>query len=161
MGLEPVCFFFNPNIYPAEEYQKRLEGWRTVCEQKGVESHLVECEVYIHQVGENRCYHCYEIRLGATAKKAAELGIKRFTTTLAISPYQNHDQIKQVGARHPGFFYIDFRDIFRDSQAQSREMGIYRQRYCGCGPSIGEAEESRRQAKLTRMKKKLVIRDMR
>ena len=80
---------------------------------------------------------CYTIRLGTAAKYASEHGYEAFTSSLLISPYQNHELLKAVGetmARKYGveFLYRDFRPGFRAGQAKAREMGLYLQKYCGC-----------------------------
>lgn len=87
---------------------------------------------------ENRCVnYCYRVRLEQTAKFAKENGYDSFSTTLLVSPYQNHEALKQVGkeiAEKYGleFVYRDFRVGFREGQAKARELGLYMQKYCGC-----------------------------
>jgi predicted adenine nucleotide alpha hydrolase (AANH) superfamily ATPase len=85
----------------------------------------------------NRCVKCYEMRLFETARQAKEGGFDAFTSSLFISPYQNHELLKDVAARAAeeygvGFYYQDFRPMFRDGQARARELGFYIQKYCGC-----------------------------
>ena len=80
---------------------------------------------------DHRCAHCYTIRLGTAAKYASEHGYEAFTSSLLISPYQNHELLKAVGetmAKKYGveFLYRDFRPGFRAGQAKAREMGLYR-----------------------------------
>ena len=91
-----------------------------------------------------RCAACMELRLGATAKAAARLGVKRFSTSLSVSPYQRHDLIEAAGERAAAehgvdFVYLDLRDDFRASYAESRRLDLYRQPYCGCAASKWEA----------------------
>jgi predicted adenine nucleotide alpha hydrolase (AANH) superfamily ATPase len=86
---------------------------------------------------DQRCIKCYSMRLDKTAQVAAKDKYEAFTTTLLISPYQEHDVIKriaeEVAAKHGvSFLYRDFRPLFRESQAKAREMGSYMQKYCGC-----------------------------
>ena len=87
---------------------------------------------------ENRCAkYCYKVRLEQTAKHAKENGFDSFTTTLLISPYQKHEELKSLGeeiAKKYGltFLYTDFRPGFRQGQAKARELGMYMQKYCGC-----------------------------
>ena len=87
---------------------------------------------------ENRCVnYCYRVRLEQTAKFAKENGYDSFSTTLLVSPYQNHEALKQVGeelAEKYGleFVYRDFRVGFREGQTKARELGLYMQKYCGC-----------------------------
>ena len=95
---------------------------------------------FITSVADNidgRCAYCYRVRMEETARYAAEYGFDSFTTSLLISPYQNHELLKAVGetmARKYGveFLYRDFRPGFRAGQAKAREMGLYLQKYCGC-----------------------------
>jgi predicted adenine nucleotide alpha hydrolase (AANH) superfamily ATPase len=87
---------------------------------------------------ENRCAkYCYRVRLEQTAKYAKENGYDAFTTTLLVSPYQNHELLINVAeemAEKYGikFLYRDFRIGFREGQAKARELGLYMQKYCGC-----------------------------
>ena len=76
-----------------------------------------------------------------TAKKAAELGFEYYTSTLFVSPYQNHELMKgifeETGKKYGvKFLYRDFREGFRQGQQQAREIGLYRQKYCGCIKSL-------------------------
>ena len=87
---------------------------------------------------ENRCVkYCYRVRLEQTAKYAKENGYDTFSTTLLISPYQNHEALIEVAktmAEKYGieFLYRDFREGFREGQNKARELGLYMQKYCGC-----------------------------
>lgn len=85
----------------------------------------------------SRCSDCYRLRLNKTAGIARERGFDAFTSTLLISPYQDQELIRTIG-RQAGkeqgveFYYQDFREGFRESQQMSRELDLYRQKYCGC-----------------------------
>jgi len=84
-----------------------------------------------------RCEICYEIRLLKTAELTKKMGYDAFTTTLTISPYQNHELIKKIGlkvAEQIGveFIYYDFREGYKRSIEISKELELYRQKYCGC-----------------------------
>ena len=97
----------------------------------------------------------YTIRLGTAAKYAADHGYDAFTSSLLISPYQNHELLKAVGetmGKKYGveFYYRDFRPGFREGQAKAREMGLYMQKYCGCIFS----EEDRYSTKIEKAKKR-------
>ena len=86
---------------------------------------------------DHRCRYCYACRLDRTARYAAENGFESFTTTLLISPYQDHDLIRSLGEQMGkkygvAFLYRDFRPGFRDGQAKARALGFYMQKYCGC-----------------------------
>ena len=81
--------------------------------------------------------YCYRVRLEQTAKYAKENGYDTFSTTLLISPYQNHEALKKIGEDMAKkyrltFLYRDFRLGFKEGQAKARELGLYMQKYCGC-----------------------------
>ena len=85
----------------------------------------------------DRCRSCYQLRLEKTAKEAKKGGFDAFTTTLFISPFQDFEQISETGSRlaekYDVMFHIeDFRPYFRDAMNLAKEMGLYRQKYCGC-----------------------------
>ncbi|UCH82267.1 MAG: epoxyqueuosine reductase QueH [Nitrospiraceae bacterium] len=85
----------------------------------------------------DRCRACYQLRLEKTAEKAREDGYDAFTTTLLISPYQDSEQISNAGARCAETYNImfhmeDFRPFFREAMDLAKEVGLYRQKYCGC-----------------------------
>ncbi len=84
-----------------------------------------------------RCVYCYSERLEATARAAKAHGFDAFSSSLLYSKYQNHEEIKRLGtalAEKYGvdFYYEDFRPGWQDGIGQSKEMGLYRQKYCGC-----------------------------
>jgi predicted adenine nucleotide alpha hydrolase (AANH) superfamily ATPase len=136
-------FSFNPNIHPLLEYRRRLRGARDVCEATGVP--LVEDRSYDPQAwfasvatGEGpRCVRCIGQRLDRTAQEASRQGCDAFSTSLSISPWQDHDAIRCEGEKaaerhHVEFVYQDLRPLYSESRRLSKEMGIYRQKYCGC-----------------------------
>ena len=142
-GIEPVSFWYNPNIHPYQEYKARRD---TLIEyNKSIGLELVVREDYglrdfVRAVAEDidhRCTHCYACRLEETARYAAEHGFSRFSTTLLVSPYQDLDGICRAAAELAErygveFLYRDFRTGFRQGQAKARELGLYMQKYCGC-----------------------------
>ena len=142
-GIEPVAFWYNPNIHPWKEYEARRETLVNFAPTIGME--LIVAENYglrefvkaIAEDIEHRCRYCYEHRLEATARYAAEHGFEAFTTTLLCSLYQDHDGIA-AAAEHYGkqygvhFLYRDFRPNFRAGNARAKELGFYMQKYCGC-----------------------------
>jgi predicted adenine nucleotide alpha hydrolase (AANH) superfamily ATPase len=84
-----------------------------------------------------RCAFCYRLRLEQTARTAKERGFDAFSTTLLISPYQNHELLRESAenaARDAGieFLYRDHRPRFREGQAEARRLGLYMQKFCGC-----------------------------
>ncbi len=148
-GYEVVVYFYNPNIYPAEEYQKRLEAEKTLCLHFGAELIIEEYNpegYYSYIKGlENepekglRCDKCFELRLSRTAQKAKELGIKEFTTSMVISPHKNYEKLTAIGktiASNYGLVYVSEnfrkRDGFLKTNRISYELNLYRQNYCGC-----------------------------
>jgi predicted adenine nucleotide alpha hydrolase (AANH) superfamily ATPase len=142
-GDEVVGFFFNPNIHPYQEYQKRLDALKQYSEKVGLkviyrDEYLVEefLRNVSHRVKE-RCQYCYSVRLDATAREAKKEGFDGFSTTLLQSAHQNHTQIKETGERIAQeigipFYYEDFRQGWRKGVEVSKAMGLYRQQYCGC-----------------------------
>ncbi len=142
-GFQPTLFFYNPNIHPYQEQQRRRDALRELASVRQLpllEEPGYALEEFLRQVAaepQQRCGQCYRIRLAKTAAKAKELGFDCFSTTLLISPYQNRELICQTGhqlAAESGlrFYDEDFRPGFRQSQAAARELGLYRQGYCGC-----------------------------
>jgi hypothetical protein len=142
-GIEVVGYFFNPNIHPYQEYQKRLEALRQYSEMIGLkviyrdEYLLEEFLRNVSQRPEERCQYCYSIRLEATAQEAKKNGFDQFSTTLLQSTHQNHRRIKETGehfAKEVGipFYYEDFRQGWKRGVEVSKSMGLYRQQYCGC-----------------------------
>jgi predicted adenine nucleotide alpha hydrolase (AANH) superfamily ATPase len=142
-GDEAVGYFFNPNIHPYQEYQKRLEALKQYSEIVGLEvvyrdEYLLE--EFLRNVSgrpEERCQYCYWVRLEATAREAKRRGFDAFSTTLLQSTHQNHPLIKETGERIANgvgipFHYEDFRQGWRRSAEISKSMGLYRQQYCGC-----------------------------
>lgn len=142
-GIEPVSFWYNPNIHPYQEYKARRDT--LIAYASSIDLSLIIKEEYglrgfVRAVAEDidhRCPHCYTIRMEETARYAAEHGFTHFSTTLLVSPYQDHDGICKTAdalAKKYGvdFLYRDFRPGFRAGQAKARELELYMQKYCGC-----------------------------
>lgn len=160
-GIEPTSLWFNPNIHPYQEYKARRDTLIDYGAQIGVDVRVLEdygLREFVRAVAsdiDHRCAHCYTIRLGTAAKYAADHGFHAFTSSLLISPYQNHELLKTVGeamGKQYGveFLYRDFRPGFRSGQAKARELGLYMQKYCGCIFS----EEDRYQKQILRDKER-------
>lgn len=148
MGYEPVVYFCNPNLDTKEEFERRLEAQKVVCLYHWVDliTEYYDHESYLEYIKglENepergrRCDKCIELRLKMAADKAKELGIKTFTTSLVISPHKNYDKITSIGkSLEDGsleYLPLDFKkkDGFLKTNKLSKELGIYRQNYCGC-----------------------------
>lgn len=142
-GIEPTAFWYNPNIHPYQEYKARRDTLCAYAPSIGMD--LVVQEEYglrdfVRHVAEDipgRCGWCYTCRMEAAARYAADHGFAAFSTTLLISPYQQHQRIaaiaEEMGRRYGvEFLYRDFRPGFRTGQAKARELGLYMQKYCGC-----------------------------
>ena len=159
--IEPTSLWFNPNIHPYQEYKARRDTLIDYGAQIGIDVRVLEdygLREFVRAVAsdiDHRCVHCYTIRLGTAAKYAAEHGFRAYTSSLLISPYQNHELLKTVGeamGKQYGveFLYRDFRPGFRAGQAKARELGLYMQKYCGCIFS----EEDRYQKQILRDKER-------
>ena len=118
--FEIFLYYFNPNIYPAEEYVRRLDTQKSLLGSA-----------------------CFALRLEQTAKKAAETGMDMFGTTLTVSPHKNAAVINEIGCAMEkkygvAFLRSDFKkkDGYKKSITLSEEYGLYRQNYCGCEFSI-------------------------
>lgn len=156
--FELGVYFFNPNIQPADEYQKRLAELRKHAARLGLE--LIEGEYdtagwFAAIKGlENepergwRCDKCFELRLRATAVKAQELGFEWFGTGLTSSPYKNAVKINELGQKLEKelgvkYYVADFKKKSGAHRAVelSKQYGFYRQNYCGCVFSKRERDE--------------------
>ncbi len=139
-----VGWFCNPNIYPAAEWARRSAAMTAAAEAAGLamlpdgpRMGRVDFLLSLARSGGSRCRACYRLRLGPTARVAAEQGFEAFSSTLLISPYQDLDVIDQVG-REAGaaagirFCFADLRSKYRESCERSAGLGLYRQNYCGC-----------------------------
>lgn len=135
--------FHNPNIHPYREYEKRRDTLKSYADGCGLSvtySAEYAMEDFIRSVAfreNDRCRFCYFIRLQHAAQRAKERKFDAFTTTLLYSKFQNHEMIKDIGEsiaieNRTTFYYHDFRVGWTEGQKLSREMGIYRQPYCGC-----------------------------
>ena len=143
-AYEVVLFYSNSNIYPEEEYQKRLHEARRLACLKTLD--LVE-DVYEHKAWLEhikgyedtpergaRCLKCFEYNLSRASSAATRLNCMGFTTTLTVSRYKSSRDIFSIGAQFPGFMPMDFKkqDGYARSIQLSQELDLYRQGYCGC-----------------------------
>jgi len=135
-----VLFWYNPNIHPYMEFQRRLENFRTITLSENVIiDDTYDLEVYFNSIAgkKKRCEGCYELRLERTAEVAKSRGFESFSTTLTTSPHQDHELIKQTGDKlskkyQLEFLYLDLRDHYNASKSEARRLGLYLQPYCGC-----------------------------
>ncbi|MBI5663925.1 MAG: epoxyqueuosine reductase QueH [Nitrospirae bacterium] len=153
-------FWFNPNIHPYEEYNLRLASLKRLAGEWKFDVHYsdnyspeeyfqlfnISDEVVIDCNGPTglkapqspeRCRSCYQLRLERTAEHAQKEGFDAFSTTLLISPYQDFEQIvatgKELADKYNVQFHLrDYRPYFREAMAYAKELGLYRQKYCGC-----------------------------
>ena len=142
-NISVTGYWYNPNIHPFTEYRARrncLQDWAKEIGLPLVMDDRYALRPFVRAVAEdleNRCVKCYEMRLLQTAKTAKELGFDSFTSSLFISPYQNHELMKAVAQQAADtygveFLYRDFRPVFKAGQEYAREHGFYMQKYCGC-----------------------------
>ncbi len=141
----PVLYWYNPNIHPWTEYNTRKINLINFAEQSNINYVIIDeyniknfiVGVYPNFSVDNRCKKCYETRLENTVKYAQKNNYRFFTTSLLISPYQNHELIKEICVNlsqkyEVKFLYRDFREYFRAGQQEAHERKIYVQKYCGC-----------------------------
>ena len=142
-GHQVTGYFFNHNIHPYQEYRQRLaavKSYAAMSELPLVSIDDYGLEEFLSQVAQDpagRCAYCYQSRLQRTAEYAARQGFDAFTSSLLYSRYQSHELIRQCGeevARLYGitFLYQDFRSGWNEGIRTSKELGLYRQQYCGC-----------------------------
>jgi len=154
-GTELSGLYFNPNIHPKEEFDKRKEAVLAMSEDYGVPVTVNELNMFDYWRNNlpadksRRCLYCYTVRLEEAARYAAEHGYDVFTTSLLISPYQNHELIAQVGekaaSRHGvRFHYEDFRPLYRTGRERARGKHWYMQKYCGCWYSYYESDHPKK-----------------
>ena len=142
-GIEPVAFWYNPNVHPWKEYESRRDCLLTYAPTIHMEVRVQEdygLREFVKNVAEDidhRCRYCYEHRIEGTARYAAEHGFDAYTTTLTVSPYQDHPLIFKMGQIMGERYGVEFKPYdfspgFREGQAKAREAGLYMQKYCGC-----------------------------
>lgn len=148
-----TVFFYNPNIYPEEEYIKRAKEQEKYLQQIGI-SYII-CDYLPEEYnavvkgledepeGGKRCEKCFELRLRATGEYAKKHNYDIFTTTLSVSPHKNFEVINEIGRRVSEevgvpFLEANFKknDGYLKSINNSKKYNIYRQNYCGCKYSM-------------------------
>lgn len=147
-----TVYFYNPNIFPAEEYEKRAQEQMKFLDLMGIkyviEDHraneFYDCVKGLENQKEGglRCIECFKLRLKRTYEYAKSHGFDAYTTTLSVSPYKNYDNIVKVGDMFSDdktkFLPFNFKknDGYLKSIQNSKKYGLYRQNYCGCEFSI-------------------------
>lgn len=155
-----TVLYYNPNISPREEYEKRKAEQIRLINSLPVKNRVdfLDCDYDSSEFfdiakgyesckeGGERCFRCYELRLREAAKKAREKGFDYFCTTLSISPLKNAQRINEIGLKLQGEYGVmwlpsDFkkREGYKRSIELSREYNLYRQSFCGCVFSKKEA----------------------
>jgi predicted adenine nucleotide alpha hydrolase (AANH) superfamily ATPase len=149
-GHQVLGFFYNPNIHPAEEYQKRLDVACTVAKELKIplEAGPYTPEEWLNSTsplkdepeGGGRCQVCYRLRLEKTHDYMVACEADAFTTTLTISPHKSAQAINKIGQEIGGekFLIRDFKkkDGFKRAMQLAKQWELYRQGYCGCIYSI-------------------------
>jgi len=148
-----TILFHNPNIQPANEYKKRSEDIKKLCDIKNTELLLPEYdpETWFQSIkgyesepeGRDRCSLCFNFRFKKAAETAAISGYRKFATTLTVSPHKDPKVINSIGKKIADKFGVKFleadfkkNDGYKISCDLSRKYGLYRQNYCGCIYSI-------------------------
>lgn len=160
--FEITILYYNPNIYPEEEYKRRFEELKkfvskinyknkvNVIEKKYDAKEYYDAVKGLEHLGEKseRCYECYKLRMEQAAIYAKENNYDYFTTTLSISPYKVSSWINEIGEKLENkynikYLYSDFKknNGYKRSQELSKEFGMYRQDYCGCVYSFKERQD--------------------
>lgn len=164
-GIEPVGWFFNPNIHPYREWEQRLNTAKEFAEKVHMEIRTEEAyrlrdflrqALSAEETENGRCRMCYTWRLGEAARYAAENGFTAFTSTLFYSIYQQHELMRETAERFAAqygvdFYYEDFRLGWQEGIEISHRLALYRQSYCGCIFS----EEERYSKEIRKARKKL------
>lgn len=175
-GITPTIHYANANIAPAREYEHRLQTIKDWAHAEGID--LVEGEyepdAWQESVGvigealpgsklhEERCRACYRFRFHQSARYAAEHGYDLLGTTLSVSPYQYTDLIEEELERACEAYgitphFVDYSPFYANATKRSRDLGMYRQNYCGCAFSKAEAEEERAE----RLRERLALKEER
>jgi hypothetical protein len=142
-GHQVRGFFFNPNIHPYQEFTRRMAALEDYAGKTGLPiiwDRTYDLEGFLRRIvfrEQERCRFCYHLRLTAAAKVARSGKFDVFTSTLLYSKLQNHTLIRELGdqvGRDVGvpFYYEDFRQGWETGITRSKQMGLYRQQYCGC-----------------------------
>lgn len=160
-GFEPTICWTNPNIQPVAEHDLRLSVLRDWAADVAHVSVIVadddrdaweRCVAPAGFDRERRCRACYAMRLAESCKVAVEQGFSHISTTLAVSPYQLFEtctELLEALAQSHGLTAVvrDFRPYYPLATRESRELGMYRQNYCGCRFSAAEAAIERHEAR--------------
>jgi predicted adenine nucleotide alpha hydrolase (AANH) superfamily ATPase len=155
-GHDITVAYANPNIHPPAEYRRRRDTLLAYAEEHGIDvvelpydpAAWMRAVAGLEHDPPRRCRACFSLRLGMVARYAAEHCFDAVATTLTVSPYQDPGAIREAGVRaaaEAGVAYLDtdLRERYPDATRRSRDLGMYRQEYCGCMLSDMEAETAR------------------
>lgn len=153
---EVRVLYANPNIHPADEYERRRDTLLEYAAHSAIPVDVVPYEpdawraavAGVEDDPSLRCRRCFALRLGIAARHARDEGFDAVATTLTVSPYQDPEAIREAGEAAcakagVAFLVTDYRERYPEATRRSRELGMYRQNYCGCEPSRVEAESQR------------------
>ena len=162
--FEITVFYYNPNIFPENEYTQRILEQQTLISDMKVKHpvsflagnydrerffQIAEGLEHLREGGE-RCFKCYELRLEEAAKIAQDAGFDYFTTTLSISPLKNADKLNEIGTRLADKYGVQYlqsdfkkKNGYKRSIELSNEYGLYRQDYCGCEYSFRDRQKQK------------------
>ena len=160
-GFEPTIIWSNPNIQPLAEHDLRLRTLRKWADEVAHVQVIVagdDRDAWERSVApaafdrERRCRACYALRLAESCRVARDRGFQYISTTLAVSPYQLFDVcedelVKLAHAYGLTPVWRDFRPHYPEATRESRDLGMYRQNYCGCRFSAAEAAIERHEAR--------------
>jgi hypothetical protein len=162
-GYDVTVVYANPNIHPLAEYRRRRDGLLAYAVERGIGVVEVPYDPRLWLTATSglehdqpaRCTACFSLRLGLVAALAQEQGMEAIATTLTVSPYQDADVLARLGqevAREHGLRYVgaDWRERYPEATRRSRELGMYRQNYCGCLLSDVEADAARERRRAER-----------
>ena len=155
-----TVLYYNPNIYPEEEYQKRLKMQKEIISKMNLKVALLEIGYHskdFEKIAKNledekeggiRCTKCFHLRLEKTAQIAKVNNFDYFTTTLSVSPYKDSERLNKIGeilSKEYGvkYLYSDFKkkEGYKRSNELAKKYNIYRQHYCGCQYSLKQTNE--------------------
>ena len=155
-----TVLYYNPNIYPEEEYLKRFNTLKEITLKMKIKVKLLEIGYESKEFkniskglenekeGGKRCAKCFYLRLEKTAKLAQKHNFDYFTTTLSVSPYKDSQKLNKIGKilsekYNVEYLYSDFKkkEGYKRSNELAKKYNLYRQHYCGCKYSLNEALE--------------------
>lgn len=162
-AYEVDVLFANPNIDPESEWIHRRDTLLVYTGARGIAvierprdpGAWLRATAGLEGDPGRRCRACYRVRMAIAAQEATIGGYDAFATTLTVSPYQDVGAIREAAEEAAGlhgtsYLHRDFRDRYSEATRRSREAGMYRQNYCGCAPSLVEADREREERRRLR-----------